>query len=839
MSLFPPLQPPRIYAYSDTQFPNCLKIGFTTRTVLQRMAEHYPTLLPNQTFTVLLDEFAVRDDGTFFKDHDVHKVLDKRKVERVLYEGKNTEWYKCDLTEVKSAIYEVKTGKRLESKRTFNFGMRPEQQAAVDKTKQYFTSFRQESPNSTPHFLWNATMRFGKTFATYQLTKSMGWKKILILTFKPAVQNAWEEDLANHVDFAGWQFIARDGLRFAQADKSKPIVCFGSFQDYLGKNAAGGIKAKNEWVHTTNWDCVVFDEYHYGAWRDNAKELFEGEDKRVAENELGDGLDYFDEANMPITTGHYLYLSGTPFRAIQSGEFIEEQIFNWTYSDEQRAKEEWPIKSENQPNPYAALPRMVMLTYQLPDAIREVALKGEYNEFDLNEFFKANGEGALAKFKYENEVQKWLDLIRGAFAETTIDNLKLGAEKPPMPFSDTRLLYVLSHTFWFLPTVAACHAMSNLISQKQNKFYHDYEIVVAAGFDAGIGIEALPPVKKAMGNPLQTKTITLSCGKLTTGVSIPPWTGILMLRNASSPETYFQAAFRVQTPWVLRNHDPNDPNAELIVKEACYVFDFAPDRALRQIADYSCRLNLDESNPEAKVAEFIHFLPVLAYDGSSMKQIDAAGILDMAMSGTTATLLARRWESALLVNVDNSTLEKLMKNEAAMKALMSIEGFRSLNQDIETIINKSESVKKAKAEANDRDLSKDEKKQLTEEEKEFKSLRKQIQEKLIKFATRIPVFMYLTDYREYSLKDVITQLEPDLFKKVTGLTQKDFELLVSLGVFNSGLMNDAVFKFKRYEDASLEYTGINRHENQAVGGYDTVISAQDYQSIHRTNGQIR
>lgn len=812
-ALFPPLNPPSIYAYSDSHFAGCLKVGFTTRRVEQRMAEHYPTLLPNQTYKIELEEFAAREDGSFFKDHEVHEILKKRQIERVA-----GEWFKCDLDEVKSAIYQIKTGKRVEKNRNLTFGLRPEQTAAVEKSKQYFNSFTTENPDQTPRFLWNAKMRFGKTFATYQLAKSMGWGKILILTFKPAVQNAWEEDLNNHVDFAGWQFVAKDGLQFSQVNKNKPIVCFGSFQDYLGKNAVGGIKAKNEWVHATDWDCVIFDEYHYGAWRDNAKELFDGEDKREVEHELGDGLEYFDEANMPISTGHYLYLSGTPFRAIQSGEFIEEQIFNWTYSDEQRAKEQWT--GEN--NPYAALPRMVMLTYQLPDAIREVALKGEFNEFDLNEFFKANGEDALAKFKYENEVQKWLDLIRGALAETTIDNLKLGAEKPPMPFSDARLLNVLSHTFWFLPNVASCHAMNNLIAQKQNKFYHDYKVVVAAGFDAGIGIEALPPIKKAMGNGLQTKTITLSCGKLTTGVSIPPWTGILILRNVTSPETYFQAAFRVQTPWVLRNHDPNDPNAELIVKETCYVFDFAPDRALRQIADYSCRLNIDESNPETKVAEFIHFLPVLAYDGSSMKEIDAAGILDMAMSGTTATLLARRWESALLVNVDNNTLEKLMKNEAAMKALMSIEGFRSLNQDIETIINKSASVKKTKAEANERDLSRDEKKQLTEEEKEFKTLRKQIQEKLIKFATRIPVFMYLTDYREYSLKDVITQLEPDLFKKVTGLTQKDFELLVSLGVFNSTLMNDAVFKFKRYEDASLEYTGISRHKGTSVGLYDTV-----------------
>jgi len=212
-----------------------------------------------------------------------------------------------------------------------------------------------------------------------------------------------------------------------------------------------------------------------------------------------------------------------------------------------------------------------------------------------------------------------------------------------------------------------------------------------------------------------------------------------------------------------------------------------------------------------------------------MKQVDAAGILDMAMSGTTATLLARRWESALLVNVDNNTLQRLIKNEDAMNALMSIEGFRNLNQEIETIINKSDAVKKAKKEANEKDLTKEEKKELTELEKEYKTIRKQIQEKLIKFATRIPVFMYLTDYRERSLRDVITQLEPALFKKVTGLVVKDFELLVSLGVFNSALMNDAVYKFKRYEDASLEYIGISKHEAQEVGLYDTVLSQSDYQ----------
>jgi len=387
---------------------------------------------------------------------------------------------------------------------------------------------------------------------------------------------------------------------------------------------------------------------------------------------------------------------------------------------------------------------------------------------------------------------------------------------------------VLNHTLWFLPSVASCYAMFNLLKKKQNIFYHGYKIVIAAGQSAGIGIKALPPVLEAMKDPLQSKTITLTCGKLLTGVTVRPWMGIFMLRNCSTPETYFQAAFRVQSPWTIKNPDDKSPNKEEIIKSECYLFDFAPNRALRQIAEYSCRLNVNESNPETKVAEFISFLPVLAYDGGAMKQIDAAGILDMAMSGTTATLLARRWESALLVNVDNSTLKRLMDNEGAMNALMSIEGFRNLNQDIETIINKSESVEKIKKEKNDKELSKKDKKQLTEEEKEYKNLRRQIQEKLIKFATRIPVFMYLTDYRERTLKDVITKLEPGLFKKVTGLTQKDFELLVSLGVFNSALMNDAVYKFKRYEDASLVYTGINKHKDEKIGLFDTVLSKEDY-----------
>ena len=827
MDFFPQRPPvsPKIYAYEligVASHKGYIKVGYTERDVDTRIREQTHTVAV--PYRVLETWPAMRSDGSCFTDKDLHAVL-RRKGLRQLNEGEDrNEWFRCTLNDVRAAVYAVRNRTENVENRTNDFAMRPEQKEAVDKTEAYFRSAAAEG---YPKFLWNCKMRFGKTFAAYQLAKRMDFKRVLVLTFKPAVVSAWQEDLNTHKDFEGWQFISRTTeLTYETADQSRPIVCFGSFQDYLGVDkTTGTIKGRNEWVHTINWDLVIFDEYHFGAWKENAKKLFEqdDEDDYDSENmEQYSRADACDETWLPITTDHYLYLSGTPFRALNSGEFIEEQIYNWTYSDEQRAKENW----QGAHNPYAALPRMVMMTYKIPESIQQIAKQGEYDEFDLNVFFSAKGKGRDCRFVYEDYVQKWLDLIRGSYLETTVDELKLGAKKPALPFADSRLLNVLQHTLWFLPNVASCYAMANLLADRKNTFYHDYQINVCAGTEAGIGAAALEPVQRSMGDPLETKTITLSCGKLTTGVTVKPWTGIFMLRNLSSPETYFQAAFRVQSPWEVTT----DKGQKEIIKKECYVFDFALNRALRQISDYSCRLNIHEGNPEKKVAEFINFLPVIAYDGSSMRQINAGDILDIAMAGTSATLLAKRWESVLLVNVDNETLSRLIANKEAMDALMKIEGFRSLNSDIETIIAKSEKVKKAKKEGT-KDLTPKQKKELSDEEKEYKSKRKQIQEKLIKFATRIPVFMYLTDYRERCLKDVITQLEPGLFKKVTGLSVKDFELLVSLGVFNDSMMNDAVYKFKRYEDASLSYTGINRHDGEDRGGWDTVLSDADYNKM--------
>lgn len=645
-----PTVTPTIYAYrllGVDSHKGYLKVGYTDRTAKERIDEQLHT--SKIRYEIVLTESAMTNDGSCFTDKNVHKFLERKGFHRLNPLDKTDEWFDCSMEDVKAAILSLRIGSENVENRTQSFDMRPEQFRAVEQTKSYFEQAVKEEPNRIPKFLWNAKMRFGKTFASYQLAKKMNLSRILVLTFKPAVESAWREDLVSHIDFEGWQFISNKDARnnnlnidqeFSRADKSKPIVVFGSFQDLLGTNESGGIKTKNEFIHATLWDLVIFDEYHFGAWKERAKELFEKEDEENAvefdaeKYQKDEASNAINETWLPISTKYYLFLSGTPFRAINNGEFIEEQIFNWTYSDEQRAKANW--KGAN--NPYLSLPRMVMLTYRMPDQIQDVARQGEFDEFDLNLFFAAEGKGDSARFKYENEVQKWLDLIRGAYLPASIDDLKLGQDKrPPMPFSDARLLGLLSHTLWFLPNVASCFAMANLLKQRQNRFYHDYNVIVCAGTGAGIGLDALYPVQVSMGNPLKTKTITLTCGKLTTGVTVKPWTGIFMLRNLKSPETYFQAAFRVQSPWEVRN----ETGDKIIMKKECYVFDFALDRALRQISDYSCRLDINESNPEAKVGEFIKFLPVLAYDGSSMKEVNAQDILDIALAGTSATLLAK------------------------------------------------------------------------------------------------------------------------------------------------------------------------------------------------------
>lgn len=811
---------PKIYAYTTPEYSKrkwsgskegmgLIKVGYTERNIEDRMHEHFPTKGPDKNpYEVLYVEQALTKDGKFFTDHAIHKILQEAGFNRV-----GGEWFECSKSDVERAVLQQRVGKPLEDSRTNDFGMRPEQIDAVRITKKYFESEMKRGANH-PHFLWNAKMRFGKTFAAYQLAKSMKWKRIMVLTYKPAVEREWRIELASHVDFQGWQFFGR-GDDFSKIDGRKPLVWFASFQDILGRSSTGGIKRRYEAARVIDWDCIMLDEYHFGSWREAAKELYD------ADSSEGQIEEEFSEEKFPLTAKSFLYLTGTPFRALANGEFLEDQIFTWSYIDEQRAKNEW---NKPEPNPYLELPQMVLMTYQLPDEVRNVALKGEFNEFDLNEFFKAeelldkNKKGTgVYQFVHKTEVQMWLSLIRGQYLQAGF-KLDSGGTKPPLPYADTELLAYLNHSFWFLPSVASCYAMAALLNESTNNFFSDYKVVVSAGTQAGIGVEALPPVLKAIGQGQDTKTITLSCGKLTTGVSIPQWCGMFMLRNTSSPETYFQTAFRVQTPWAVRNVDKTDPKTQEVLKEKCYIFDFAPNRALKLITEYSSRLDLrDTSQVEDKIKDFLNFLPVLAYDGFSMTPLDVRELLDIAASGVGATMLARRWQSPQLVRVDNDTIARLLNNPEIIKALEGIEAFRNLGKDLTRVIAIDVALTKGERK-NEPTTSKDK-----VNEKENQNFKRDLREKLLKFISRVPVFMYLTDYREETLKDVITQLESALFTRVTGLQIKDFEKLCEIGVFNAQAMNSAIFSFRRFELGSLNYAGGGT-EMQNIGLFDTSVS---------------
>lgn len=815
-----------------------LKVGYTSGDYKRRVAEQFPTKSPRtDRYQIVFAEKAVTLSGFFFKDHAVHARL----VERGIYRIKGTEWFECSAEELRAVVLEIQIEKPLQLDRFLDYEMRPEQEVAVNVTAEYFRSVNPANDGGRPpHYLWNAKMRFGKTFAAYHLAKEMGWTKILVLTFKPAVLGEWQSQLEQHVDFEGWQFIGGKD-RPANINVDQPYCWFLSFQDVGGKHN-GKIKERLEPVYATEWDCIILDEYHFGSWNDRTKNLYDRESVSQIKTVIARDTDLDEVASVgidviedesPLKTKHYLYLTGTPFRALTNGEFLENQIFTWSYADEQREKVNW-TDSEKE-NPYAELPQMVMLTYELPSSAREVALKGELNEFDLNEFFRATpinkDDIALGfEFVHGTEVQQWLSMVRGQYREEDYEPAP-GIEAPLAPFANSELTGYLNHTLWYLPSVGACRAMESALKSPQNMFFRDYEIVVAAGTKIGIGAEAVKSVKSVIGSGLTNKTITLTFAKLVTGVSIPPWSGVFMLRNTSNPESYFQTVFRVQTPWTLRNSDGKDPNSRLILKDRCYVFDYAPNRALKFISEYAERIDIgDDRRLEARVAEFVKFLPVLAYDGSKMREINATEILSISSSGIGTAMLTRRWQDRRMVVINNLTLEKLIQQPDLVQALQEVEQFRALDlsQTLLKVISTEKALNPLKKDR--KPLSDSQKKS----DRESKDLKKELREKLMWFVARIPVFMYLTDYREQEFNDVIRHLETSLFTRVTGLKLSDFDKLCELGVFNKRALSYSIFQFRLAEEGSLKYAGVDR-TSPRIGGFDTVVDRDEAaQIVHRS-----
>ncbi len=756
-----------------------IKVGYTERDVRQRVREQENS---PEAPRILFEERAFNEAGEAFRDEPVHAALQQVGACRLARDGSGTpsEWFEATIEEVRRAYSLVRTLGRSES--PLNFRMRPEQERAVEAAANYFRTHRRSCDR---HFLWNAKMRFGKTFAAYQLARRMDWRRLLVLTFKPAAEGAWREIIEGHADFEDWQFVGnQEG--WATIDEARPIAQLVSFQNLMGRDRQGQIKDSLELVHAEDWDCIVVDEYHFGAWRDGARDLYDTSDRRDR-LEAEDADDYRKgefllRDEMALSAGCWLYLSGTPFRALAQGEFLEEQIFNWSYRDEQTAKR---AHEDDPASPYAELPKLVMYAYRMGDAVREHARRTFDDEFDLNAFFAAGKTPDGFVFEREEDVHAWLDWLHR--------QVRPGEQRSCAPYATASLRQPLRHTVWFLQNVSSCRAMKSLLDR--HRFFGDFEVVLAAGPGAGSGIKARYPVDQAIGDGTKTRSITLTCGKLMTGVTVPQWGGVLMLRNLNAAETYFQAAFRVQSPW--SDQDPRYPDRRKVRKETAYIFDFAPQRALELIAAYCSSLAGGDRDQPKEVEEFLNFLPVLCHEDGRMVNFDANELLDYVYSGIGAAMLARRWQSPRMVRLDRDTLADLLENEALCEALSRIEAFRNLRDHARRVVNSDDTLKELRRKRRKPDAA------ARKARGEADKRRRKLRERLLRFLCKVPLFLYLTDFREESLYDVIHRVETRLFVKVTGLELEHFDQLCEIGVFNERALNSSIHAFRRQEAVHL------------------------------------
>lgn len=770
-----------------------IKVGQTTKPGIARVKEQVNTAFPGLAGVDILfhSELAERPDGKQFSDHDVHKVLTNVGIPRVA-----GEWFEARLDEVLGAVVSLRKGVPFNPERIQTFGMRPEQEKAVKQTSAHFRKHADDQPK----YLWNAKMRFGKTFTTYELAREMGWTKVLVLTYKPAVRSAWRDDLLGHVDFIDWRYVDREtptATADVIVDGQSPFVWFASFQDVTGRDVEGHPKPRNETLHIVDWDCIVIDEFHFGAATATARDLYDPQDKaeaafaKVVEKALDQDNDNEAELIEPdfgLKTRFHLHLSGTPFKAITNGEYAEDQVFNWTYIDEQREKRK--CEQAGGSNPYAELPRMEMYTYAMGNAAGGWAEDGEFDGFDLNTYFKAKKVGERCVFNKPDYVASFLDLIRG---KKQIAGGIIEGDKPPFPYEAAQFKKAVQHSVWYLPDVSACEAMAD--SLRADVFFSTYEIYVAAGAKAKIGAAALEPLQRALMHAESSGTsgsITLSCGKLMTGVTVPEWSSIFMLRSLKAPESYFQAAFRVQSPWKENG---------VIEKKTAYVFEFDPNRALSLVALYGTEIannsGARDTTQRHVLGELINFLPIFAIDGGQMERLDTDAILDWAHGGISANSLARKWRSVDLYNLNGLTLGRLLTDEALLAELEQIEDFRNIRAEAEKVVTASKKLGDVKRAGGPNSEQKKPKRELAEN-------RKNIREKLKKVSAKVLIFMYVTDFREERLLHVVESLDTELFLRSTGLSLEGFRKLTDAGVFNVGQMNDAIQKFRYFEKKSLE-----------------------------------
>ena len=771
-----------------------IKVGQTSKPGISRVKEQLGTAFPDLRGVEVFfhSEEAVDQNGQMFTDHDVHRLLVAHGIER-----KGGEWFAATLEEVKAAIISLQRGVAFNTTRIQSFKLRPEQIKAVRQTANYF----KKNESQSPKFLWNAKMRFGKTFTSYHLVKEMGWKKVLVLTYKPAVRNAWRDDLLSHVDFTDWTFADRDTSDTqteAALNGEHPTIWFASFQDVTGKDLQGNTKPRNAKLAEIDWDCIVIDEFHFGASTEAAKEVYDPQDKSEAaiaqmfiqesEDDLIENEASIDTPDNSLRTKFHLHLSGTPFKAITNGQYSEDQVYNWTYIDEQREKTAWDDQIGE--NPYLELPQMQMFSYKLGDSVQGWISDGEFDGFNLNTYFHASKVDGKYQFDRPDYAQAFLDLIRGKRGVST--RVITDEKVAPYPYQSAKFRSAIKHSIWYMNDIASCEAMAELL--RSDNFFSDFEIYVAAGTKAKTGAAALLPLQKAIATSSETNklgSITISCGKLMTGVTVPEWTSIFMLKSLKAPESYFQAAFRVQSPWKINGQ---------IVKEIAYVFEFDPNRALNLIARYGTELALSAngnvSTQESVLSDLINFLPIFAVDDGGMEALDVNAILEWAHGGLSANSLARRWGLPDLYNLNEASMSALLEDEELVRELEQIEDFRKIRQQAQKIVTNSKRLKSVKSTSPSGKTSSPEKKEVAKQ-------RQALREKLKKVSAKVLIFMYLTDFREERFSDVINSLDKELFLRSTGLSIESYSKLAKIGMIDEANMTDAIQKFRYFEMSSL------------------------------------
>ena len=620
---------PQIYAYTLPTIPEkdgWIKIGYTTRQdVDERIKEQVHTAAIRLQYEKLWAEPAkFSQENKYFTDHQLHAYLTKfKEVKR----EPNSEWFYYNGTPEKAYMdfTDFKNHEYNQDKDTADYLLRKEQEEAVVKTYDYF--------NKHPHseFLWNAKPRFGKTLTTYDLIRRMKFENVLIVTNRPAIANSWFDDFEK---FISWQsdylFVStseslkerkvltrEEYIKKLQFNSTTKLISFVSLQDLKGSKFFGGNYEKLEWINLINWDLLVIDEAHEGV--DTLKT---------------------DVAFREISRNYTLHLSGTPFKQLSSGQFNNEQIYNWAYTDEQKAKKDWsPELEEN--NPYSKLPKLNMFSYQMGTMISDEVNQGANLDgnnidyaFDLNEFFSTKEDG---KFVYEKDILKWLDTL---------------TKNEKYPFSTRELRQELKHTFWLLNRVDSAKALEKLLNN--HPVFEQYKVVLAAGDGKSFDDEekknekSFNRVKQAIEK--HDKTITLSVGQLTTGVTIPEWTAVLMLSNVKSASLYMQAAFRSQNPWEYT------VNGEVRRKENAYVFDFAPDRTLMIYDEFANNLAIQTVNGSGtseerrnNIQQLLNFFPVIAEDpDGKMIELDVDKVLTIPKSIKAKEVVKRGFMSNLL-----------------------------------------------------------------------------------------------------------------------------------------------------------------------------------------------